>query len=784
MINNQTKKYSYAVKNHGTFDIITSENERLQDFKTVTKNFELRILGQKQSVNNSEKVYVFDWQEVTFNAIIDPLNHAKEYSLWLDNKLVAHSKTLNKQLHSIRTLKTKLSFTEEIGCHVIKILSPNDKVVLELTFEVFPENIQYKQEYKLLQQDCVRIVNNLSFKLLTSYYKKIKNKSSGTTSNTKWWFVLDALFEDLIKSLELIQRNPKHTIITDEEVKQIDKVRKPSSKNKIWLTKNTQYISNNKDEGIELISGHYFSHALTLKKKISYDNYENRFVKYMANQIISRLTDLKKDLHKNSVSDNENIVQKIKTYTSRLHGFLNKIPFSKVGDFEKETYFSSTLTKAAGYKDLLQIYSLLENGFEILEDDFSYVDYKKIDNLYGYWCFIKMFDIIQNSLNFTITNQNILGLHNGKFKANVGVNDLTTIKLASKEHKEISLEYNKEKSLITMELITKKENLSLFQFYPNYQITNNNKYSENSNYTDSSLLLFKENIEQEEIKNEIKQNNPKDLKSIILYPSNAENTNFKKLKKEDTATKYFPLLPSTSGLLEKYIRNIIVDETTNNVQAIVGMQYQQYISERETFDKGILIGRLKKEALQKRLTYLENENRYYFPFVKSKNSRIYKVSYLLLTKPESSKALLKKVKRWEILSKKDLIDTGINWKLNSEHYLVFNLENKTEKIDTKIEIPIFSFRYTTLRGLYFFKNQLENNALYIANETSYLLYKFLIKKNIEFTISWSKDEKYFTNVVFKLSNNLKLICSNRFPYQHYMVKNKIKPLSSLIDQFH
>ena len=65
------------------------------------------------------------------------LNHAKEYSLWLDNKLVAHSKTLNKQLHSIRTLKTKLSFTEEIGCHVIKILSPNDKVVLELTFEVF-----------------------------------------------------------------------------------------------------------------------------------------------------------------------------------------------------------------------------------------------------------------------------------------------------------------------------------------------------------------------------------------------------------------------------------------------------------------------------------------------------------------------------------------------------------------------------------------------------------------------------------------------------------------------
>ena len=213
------------------------------------------------------------------------------------------------------------------------------------------------------------------------------------------------------------------------------------------------------------------------------------------------------------------------------------------------------------------------------------------------------------------------------------------------------------------------------------------------------------------------------------------------------------------------------------------MHYQQYISDREIFDKGILIGRLKKEALQKRLTYLDKKNRYYFPFIKSKDSRIYNVSYLLLTQPESSLALLKKVKSWEILNKKELTDTGIDWELNSEHYLVFNLENKTEQLDTKNEIPIFSFRYTTLRGLYFFKNQEINNALYVANEASYLLYKTLIKKDIEFTISWFKDAKDFTCVEFKLSNNVKLICSNRYPHQHYMVENELKPLSSLIDKF-
>jgi predicted component of viral defense system (DUF524 family) len=782
MIKNQTKKYRYAIKNHGTFDIITSENKKLQDFKIATENFKLSILGQRQSVENSEKIYLYDWQVATCMAIINPINHPKEYSLWLDSKLVAYSKRLNNKLYSIRTLKIKLSFKEAVGNHEIKILSPNGKEVLQLSFEVFPKKIDYKKDYKLLQKDCSRIVHKLSYDLLTNLYNKIKQKPNGNTSNTKWWFILDALFEDLIKSFEIIQRNPKHNIITDEEVKQIDKVRKPSSRNKTWLNKNTQHISNNKEDGIELISGQYFSQALTLQKKVSYDNYENRFIKYMGHQIIIRLTDLKKDLHKNSISNNEKVVQKIRTYTGRLHTILNNIPFTKVGNFEKETYFSSTLTQAAGYKDFLQIYSLLENGFEILEDDFFIVNYKKIDDLYGYWCFLKILDIIKDSSNFKIKNQNVIGLHSGKIKVNLCLNDFTTIKLTSKEHKEISLHYKKEKSLITIELATKKENLLSFHFYPNYQIINSNKYGENSTYTDNPLLVFKEYIKQEEIKNEIKQKN---LKSIILYPSNIKDTNFHQLKIENNGIKDLPLLPVKSGLLENYIGNMFVDKTAKNkVQRFVGMHYQQYIGEKEIFDKGILIGRLKKTEFQKRLTYIEKKNKYYFPFIKNRNSRIYNVSYLLLTMPESSKAILKKVKSWEILNKKELKDTGVNWKLNSEHYLIFNLENETEKIDTKTEIPLFSFRYTSLRGLYFFKNQQVNNALYVANESSYLLYKILVKRGTEFTISWSKEEKDFTCVEFKLSNDVKLTCSNCYPHQHYMEENEVKPLSSLIGEFH
>ena len=83
MINNQTKKYSYAIKNHGTFEIITSDNKNLHDSKIVTKNFKLSILGKKKSVENSEKIYLFDWQEVSFMAIIDPIKEIMKLKFYL-----------------------------------------------------------------------------------------------------------------------------------------------------------------------------------------------------------------------------------------------------------------------------------------------------------------------------------------------------------------------------------------------------------------------------------------------------------------------------------------------------------------------------------------------------------------------------------------------------------------------------------------------------------------------------------------------------------------------------
>ena len=62
-----------------------------------------------------------------------------------------------------------------------------------------------------------------------------------------------------------------------------------------------------------------------------------------------------------------------------------------------------------------------------------------------------------------------------------------------------------------------KKNLLSFHFYPIYQIIDSSKYAENSKYADNPLMVFKEFIKQDEIKNVRKQNNARNEEQKNKY---------------------------------------------------------------------------------------------------------------------------------------------------------------------------------------------------------------------------------------------------------------------------
>ncbi|MBU3660397.1 MAG: DUF2357 domain-containing protein [Flavobacteriales bacterium] len=791
---------TYVIDGHGTItiDIANTKRNFYPSQVNGSENFSVEILQKKQEPIDSDKFHIFEWQPITIIGLFSTNQSEKSYKLFVNNKETASSKNVN----SMQLLNTGFTFKDQVGITEFKITCPLGNEIFRLKTEVFPQKMDYKSDYRAIMEDISKIIHNLTYSILRDTYQKAKPKVVGQTTEIEWWNIFDTLYEALIKSIEIIRRNPKHDIVTEQRVESVDRIKKHSPKNRVWLQQNTKFCSFNPNNGIELITDNFFSHALSVKKKITYDNYENRFVKYAAKQTIYKLMTFKRDLEKYQISNRDNLNSKTDNYISRLSGFLMQSPFHEVGNFEKQNHFSTTLTKASGYKDFLQIHQLLQKGLDISNDDIFKIESKNISQLYEYWCFLKLTDIVMRLSSFRINYQDLINIQAGKFKVDLREGEQSKIKFKNSVQEEINIYFNREfttdgKKTFTFKQkpdhtlkFTKKGYDKPFWFIFDAKYRFNEALYTNNDSKDSETLEAKFDAPDDAIgqlhryrdailHSELDSDDTsykttiKNLGGIILYP-------YPKSEKEYTYSKYFksidyvnigalPMLPSKTTLVENYLNKLFIEKTPeDHYREFVGMDYSEYVSKREEFDKTVTIGLIKSNNQDARLDYLKTKNIHYVPHVENDKSRIYRTEYVLLTRSGKKMAELRKVIRWEIMTKEELRKTGTTWALTHVKYIVFHLDSNIETIEISKDIIPINFRYTTLRGLNLYKTEMNSRALYITNESAYKLYSTLQRTGEEFKMEWSniKDDK--TGVIFKLSIGLDIESSGNFPYLQYL----------------
>lgn len=800
MINTTGQNKKYEITGHGSIEIEvakTTRNYYPANLHT-TDFFSLEILSQSQDLAENEPFILFEWQLVSFIAVFNQNDTDKEYSLWVNDKKITSSKDVN----AVKLLNAGFTFKNQVGLTSFKILSPSGEDIFKLQTEVFPQKMDYKSDYKAIIEDISKIVHNLTYAILRDTYQKAKPKVVGHTTEIEWWNILDTLYQALMKSFDIIRKNPKHNIVAEQKIESIDRIKRHSSKNRVWLQRNTKYISSNPANGIELIKDKYVSHALSLKKKIIYDNYENRFVKFAANQTIYRLISFRKELERTHLIEETTIASKVDQYIGRLSGFLMQSPFNEVGEFEKQNHFSTTLTKAAGYKDFLQIHLLLQKGLDILNDDIFKIESKDISQLYEYWCFLKLTEIIMRLSNFEIRYQDLIKLDTGKFKVDLKVGNQSEIQFKNTANEEITIFFNKEFNRGGKKTFTysQKPDHSIkftkegydkpfwFIFDAKYRFNENEDNYDVPDDAIGQLHRYRDAILHTEFNaaDTSYKTTIKNLGGIILYP-------YPEKEEQYLSSKYFksidevnigalPMLPSKTSLVENYIRKLFLEKTPeDHFREFIGMDYSEYVIKREEFDKTITIGVVKSKNQKERLSFLEEHNLHYFPLVKDDQSRIYRSEYLLLAKSRTKEAILKKVKRWEIISSKELSKIVTNWRLNHQKYILFHLEEQQENIEISPEIIPINFRYTSMRGLKLFQKEANNKTLYLTTESAYRLYYYLVRKNIDFNIVWSKDQDdEYTGIVFNLKNDLNIFSSEKLGHLNFIINDELNSLSQLM----
>jgi len=806
------KNIIYEIDGHGTItiDIANTKRNFYPSQVNGSEHFSVEILQKKLELVDSEKFHIFEWQPITIIGLFTPNQPEKSYKLFVNNK----ENALSKNVNSMQLLNTGFTFKDQVGITEFKIICPDGIEIFKLRTEVFPQKMDYKSDYNAIMEDISKIIHNLTYSILRDTYQKAKPKVVGQTTEIEWWNILDTLYEALIKSLDIIRRNPKHEIVTEQRVESVDRIKKHSPKNRVWLQRNTKFCSHNTKDGLELIPGQYFSHALAVKKQITYDNYENRFVKYAVKQTIYKLMTFKRNLEKHQIPNRENLNLKTDNYISKLSGFLMQSPFNEVGNFEKQNHFSTTLTKASGYKDFLQIHLLLQKGLDILNDDIFKIESKNISQLYEYWCFLKLTEIVMRLSSFSINYQDLIKIQAGKFKVDLREGKQSKIKFKNAVQEEISIYFNREFTTAGKKTFTFKQKPDhtlkftkkgydkpfWFIFDAKYRFNegvNTNNDAEGDEVEEmkfdapddaiGQLHRYRDAILHSEFDadNSSYKTVIKNLGGIILYP-------YPKSEEEYTKSKYFksidhvnigalPMLPSKTRLVENYLNKLFIEKTPeDHYREFVGMDYSEYVSKREEFDKTVTIGLIKSTDQAARLDYLKTKNIHYVPYVENDKSRIYRTEYVLLTRSGKTLAELRKVTRWEIMSREELRKTGISWSLNHPKYIVFSLDTVVETFEITTDIIPINFRYTTLRGLKIFKEERISKSLYLTSESAYKLYYFLIRKNVDFQITWAdKGEDDYSAVKFIVDKKIEIESAHEFGLMNYKVKRKIVSLSDL-----
>lgn len=483
----------------------------------------------------------------------------------VDRVSIGHSYVLLGNLH----------FQSEIGFTSFEVRS-DDETLLEITVEIFPTKLNYKEDYQNLLNEVNDEIYNLAFHFLKKTYLSAKTKLEGNPSLVEFFRLITFYFDDFMKSTQQIERQPHHNLEKRHELVRGDRIKNLDRKGRNYLIKNSRLLQP-VDHGIKVGSQEYLPiKGLTVKKEITYVTHENRFVRWMMTRLLMKLEGLY-DRYVNQRSwgeqtADEEIRKLIEGMKNKLHSKV-RAPFWREMPLPDRVFTSLVLQLAPGYRDAYQIFLTVSKGLT-LHNSIHKMSVKDVATLYEYWTYLKLGQILGKK--YTLISQDVIKVNRDGLFVNLEAN-----KQAKRVYKhpltneQITLTYQKREHNLptitqipdTMLSIEKKgENYSYnYIFDAKYRIDfanqgsyYGNKYSTPGPMEDdiNTMHRYRDSIVAE-------INGPYERTAFgayVLFPWNDEQLYehhhfYKSIGKVNIGG--FPFLPNATSLVERFIENLI-----------------------------------------------------------------------------------------------------------------------------------------------------------------------------------------------------------------------------------
>ena len=487
---------------------LSSESHYSQNNTSKLGNIELNNVPIKYNYSQNIPIIYNKTNEFANICILEEFKYDISFETSHDNLEVF--KTLNNfPDNSPLTLfkfnnnyKGSMQFSSYVGKTFIDIYQDNE-CVFKLPIEVQSRKLHYNKHYPKMIGDLSKYSSGIIFELNSPSYQEFILENNNQSPYEKF-MILEYIFQEehLPSIIEYLSRNLYSTLENVKEEVPISFADNINPNDLIDAILDSEELYDNIPSRID-----------ETKNEDTIDVAENRFYKYFLELVYDFINQLLDEIDDGYASD------KLKVYKKELNYYLSQKYFKEISRLNYIPLNSQVLQKKEGYRDILSYYLMFEFGFKLkwkeLSDELKGHE-KKVFELYEYWCYFKLIEIMETICGMKVNFEDIFTFTDDgmSLKLDEGVGKTFNYKGCS-----VKLLYNK-----TFKRTDDEHKSYSVQLRPDYSLE---VHANGKTYYIHFDAKYKMHVDSETFKNEdiVKMHAYKDaisntIGAYVLYPGN------------------------------------------------------------------------------------------------------------------------------------------------------------------------------------------------------------------------------------------------------------------------